>query len=75
MNSLLFYLFLFLVLVPIFNGHSLFNLKDIPFALHFFIALLFIDKHASLFQNSYPIENKKIILFWYHFWSTFEYKD
>ena len=52
----------FLVLVPIFNGHSLFNLKDIPFALHFFIALLFIDKHASIFKNSYPIENKKIII-------------
>ena len=53
----------FLVLVPIFNGHSLFNLKDIPFALHFFISLLFIDKHASLLKNSYLIENKKIIYF------------
>ena len=41
-----------LYLVPSFNGHALFNIKDIPFALHYFLCVLVII--------NYPIEKVTI---------------
>lgn len=33
---------IFLLLTPSFNGHAMFNIKDIPFLLHYFLAALLI---------------------------------
>ena len=33
---------IFLILIPTFNGHALFNIKDIPFAIQYFLAVVLI---------------------------------
>ena len=53
----------FLILTPSFNGHSLFNFKDIPFALHFFIVILYIEKYFIKINESKNINKKEIFLF------------
>lgn len=53
----------FLILIPSFSGHTLFNLKDIPFALHFFIVILYIDKYSLKIKKSIVIEKKEILIF------------
>ena len=47
------YIFIiFLILIPSFSGHALFNIKDIPFTLHFFLAFIY-------FYDYFNLENKK----------------
>ena len=46
------YIFIiFLILIPSFSGHALFNIKDIPFALHFFLAFLYYFDYFHLENN------------------------
>ena len=40
-----------LLLVPSFNGHSLFNFADIPFAIQFFLAALFFLSYLNNYEN------------------------
>ena len=35
-----FYFLIFLILIPSFNGHALFNIKDIPFLIQYLIAVV-----------------------------------
>ncbi len=52
-----------LLFVPSFSGHSLFNLKDIPFALHFFIVMLCIDKHFTFFKNNIYLPKRDLFIY------------
>ena len=61
-NALL--VILFLIMIPSFSGHALFNIKDIPFALQLFITSLYLlktslleteESSTKLFQNFFSI--------------------
>ena len=43
---------LILIMTPSFSGHSLFNLKDIPYALQFFLFSLFFSEYIQNYLNN-----------------------
>jgi len=50
-NSLLF--IVFLLLTPTFNGHLFFNIKDVPFALIYFLSSIYVLKEKKLFTSNF----------------------
>lgn len=61
-EQIAFWFITFLLLIPSFIGHSLFNLKDIPFALNFFIVILCIDKNYIVLKSNSYLDRKQIII-------------
>ena len=52
---------LILIMTPSFSGHSLFNLKDIPYALQFFLFSLFFSEYIQNYlNNNYEKMNFKL---------------
>lgn len=51
---------IFLLLTPSFSGHSLFNLKDVPFALNFLICSIYLLTKFDILDNS--IKFRKLFL-------------
>ncbi len=50
-NSFLF--LILLLLTPAFNGHLFFNLKDVPFALIYFLSCIFVFDNKNLFIKNF----------------------
>jgi hypothetical protein len=66
-NRTAFWFVLYLTSIPNFSGHSLFNIKDITFALHlFYVFLYFFNKSHELFDNE-KFEIKKLVIFGFVF--------
>ena len=51
---------IFLLLTPSFSGHSLFNLKDIPFALNLLLCVVYFLTKFDLLDNS--LKFQKLLL-------------
>ena len=52
----------FLILYPSFNGQSMFNIKDLPYALQLFLATLFLAEFNSKLVNKNEINNLKVLI-------------
>ena len=48
-----FFFTVFFLLTPTFNGHLFFNLKDVPFALIYFLSCIYVLKDKKLFSNKF----------------------
>ena len=48
-----FFFLIFLLLTPTFNGHLFFNLKDVPFALIYFLSCIFVFDNKNLFTKNF----------------------
>ncbi len=57
------FLFLiFLIFIPSFNGHALFNIKDVPFALQYLLAVIFVLDSKILTSKVYRNKIPQLIL-------------
>ena len=61
-EKIAFWFITLLLFIPSFSGHSLFNLKDIPFALNFFIVILFIDRNYVVLKNNSYLDRKQLLI-------------
>ena len=48
-----FFFLILLLLTPTFNGHLFFNLKDVPFALIYFLSCIFVLNNKNLFTKNF----------------------
>lgn len=60
-QNALFFLIL-LLLTPTFNGHLFFNLKDIPFALIYFLLCIYVFENKKLFTNDFKSNLKSNLI-------------
>jgi len=61
-NRTAFWFVLYLTSIPNFSGHSLFNIKDVTYALHlFYVFLYFLNNFNDLFENE-KLKIKKLII-------------
>ena len=52
-NQNVFFFLILLLLTPTFNGHLFFNLKDIPFALIYFLTCIYVFENNNLFSKDF----------------------
>jgi len=50
-----FFFLILLLLPPTFSGHLFFNLKDVPFALIYFLSCIFVFDNKNLFTKNLKV--------------------